>query len=180
MKLRDVKRCGTKWCAVERKSTRRLKRGAVQVKMLQYTHRYSTPYLSWITSLDPNINVQCPVHLKRLNDAKRLSSCKVRPMGFPFILPLSLYYAHRRKRADINLICFGYITRLSHAMGRRGYLLVQMISTCLRCVLRGGGGQHPVCGTQLHKDFVALYSYLQCYSCLLNSSDLPLTNKKLW
>jgi hypothetical protein len=45
---------------------------------------------------------------------------------------------------DINLIWFGYIARLSQR-GGEGILLVQKISTCLRCAEEGGGGgQHRV------------------------------------
>ncbi len=54
--------------------------------------------------------------------------------------------AHIVARAvlDINSIWFGYRARLSQ-WGGGGKLLVQMISTCLRCGRGGGGGsEHPV------------------------------------
>jgi hypothetical protein len=39
---------------------------------------------------------------------------------------------------------FGYIVRLYFSGEEGGILLVQIISTCLRCPYRkGGGGQHP-------------------------------------
>ncbi len=38
---------------------------------------------------------------------------------------------------DINLICFGYIARLPSGE-EEGILLVQLISTCLRCTEEGG------------------------------------------
>ncbi len=40
---------------------------------------------------------------------------------------------------DVNLIWFGFIARLSQC-GGGGILLVQMISTCLRCAYGKGGG----------------------------------------
>jgi hypothetical protein len=45
----------------------------------------------------------------------------------------------------INWIWFGYIARLFQWGGGGGILLVQMISTGLRCAQRQGGGSAP-CG----------------------------------
>jgi hypothetical protein len=58
------------------------------------------------------------------------------------------FHIAARALLDINLIRFRYIARLSHWGGgeEEGILLVQIISTCLRCAGRNGGEvyQHPV------------------------------------
>jgi hypothetical protein len=45
----------------------------------------------------------------------------------------------------INLIWFGYIARLSQLGVGVGILLVQMISNCLCCAYRKGGGISILC-----------------------------------
>jgi hypothetical protein len=76
------------------------------------------------------------------------------------------------QKLDIDLIWFGYIACLSHC-GRGGYFYsfqiistclhcayrkgggqpFQIISTCLHCAYRKGGGQHPVTQSICHRSF---------------------------
>jgi len=53
-------------------------------------------------------------------------------------------YIGSRALLHINVIWFDYIARLSQRGAVGDILLVQMISTFLRCAYRKGGGQHPV------------------------------------